>query len=54
MTEKEKKIMRTFAKVVKGASEQAQNYLLGWVEGAVYNVGDTLSESYAQQARSSA
>ncbi len=38
MTEKERKIMRTIAKVVKGSSERAQDYLLGWAEGAAYAV----------------
>ena len=34
MSEKEKKIMETIAKVVKGASAPTKDYLLGWVEGA--------------------
>ena len=34
MSEKEKRIMETLAKVVKGASEQSKDYLLGWAEGA--------------------
>ena len=38
MSEKEKKIMETIAKVVKYASEQSKDYLLGWAEGAAYVV----------------
>ncbi len=38
MTEKEKRILETVAKAVKGASEQTQDYLLGWAEGAAYAV----------------
>ena len=34
MSEKEKRIMETLAKVVKGAFEQGKDYLLGWAEGA--------------------
>lgn len=34
MSEQEKRIMETLATVVKGASEQTKDYLLGWVEGA--------------------
>ena len=34
MSEKEKKIMETIAKVIKGASAPTKDYLLGWVEGA--------------------
>lgn len=34
MNEKEKKIMETLAKVVKGAPESRKDYLLGWAEGA--------------------
>lgn len=34
MSEKEKKILETIAMVVKGASAQNKDYLLGWVEGA--------------------
>lgn len=34
MSEKEKKIMETMAKVVKGASASTKDYLLGWAEGA--------------------
>lgn len=34
MSEKEKKIMETIAKVVKGAPAPTKDYLLGWVEGA--------------------
>lgn len=38
MSEKEKRIMETLAKVVKGASEKTKDYLLGWAEGAAYAV----------------
>ena len=38
MSEKEKKIMELFAKVVKGATEPTKSYLLGWVECAAYTV----------------
>lgn len=34
MNEKEKKIMETLSKVVKGAPESRKDYLLGWAEGA--------------------
>lgn len=34
MSEKDKKIMETLAKVVKGAPEGRKDYLLGWAEGA--------------------
>lgn len=34
MSEKERKIMETLAKVVKGASAPTKDYLLGWAEGA--------------------
>lgn len=34
MSEQEKRIMETIAKVVKGASAQTKDYLLGWAEGA--------------------
>lgn len=34
MSEKEKKIMETLARAVKGASESRKDYLLGWAEGA--------------------
>ena len=34
MSEKEKKIMETIARVVKGASAPTKDYLLGWAEGA--------------------
>lgn len=34
MSEKEKRIMETLAKVVKGASGATKDYLLGWAEGA--------------------
>lgn len=34
MSEKEKRIMETLARAVKGASENRKDYLLGWAEGA--------------------
>ena len=34
MSEKEKRILETFNKVVKPAPPQTKDYLLGWVEGA--------------------
>ena len=45
MSEKEKKIMETIAKVIKDASEPAKDYLLGWVEGAAFTMrGQTAAE----------
>ena len=45
MSEKEKKIMETLAKVVKGASAPTKDYLLGWAEGAASVVcGPALAE----------
>ncbi len=41
MTEKEKRILRTLARAVKGASEQSKDYLLGWAEGAAYTICGT-------------
>lgn len=38
MSEKEKKIMKTLARVVSGASERSKDYLLGWAEGAAFAV----------------
>lgn len=38
MSEKEKRIMETLARVVKEAPERSKDYLLGWVEGAAYAV----------------
>ena len=38
MSEKEKRIMETLAKVVKEAPERSKDYLLGWAEGAAYAV----------------
>lgn len=38
MSEKEKKIMNTLAKVVKSAPERNKDYLLGWAEGAAFAV----------------
>lgn len=38
MSEKEKKIIETLAKVVKGAPTPTKDYLLGWAEGAAYVV----------------
>ena len=34
MSEKEKRIMETIARVVKGAPAPTKDYLLGWAEGA--------------------
>lgn len=34
MSEKEKRIMETLARAVKGAPESRKDYLLGWAEGA--------------------
>lgn len=46
MSEKEKKIMETIAKVVKGASETKKDYLLGWAEGAASVVcGSQMTEN---------
>lgn len=50
MTEKEKKIMETIARVVKGASEQTRDYLLGWAEGAAYTVCRPSAEVPAAQS----
>ena len=38
MSEKEEKIMKTLAQVVKGAPERSKDYLLGWAEGAAFAV----------------
>lgn len=38
MSEKEKKIIETLAKVVKESTERDKDYLLGWAEGAAYAV----------------
>lgn len=38
MSEKEEKIMKTLARVVKGAPERSKDYLLGWAEGAAFAV----------------
>lgn len=38
VSEKEKQIMETLAKVVKEAPERSKDYLLGWAEGAAYAV----------------
>lgn len=38
MSEKEKQIMETIAMVVKGASTNTKDYLLGWAKGAAYVV----------------
>ena len=34
MSEKEKKIMETLARVIKNSPAQTKDYLLGWAEGA--------------------
>lgn len=38
MSEKEKKIMETLAQVIKSASDQTKDYLLGWTEGAACTI----------------
>ena len=50
MSEKEKKIMETIAKVIKGASAPTKDYLLGWAEGAASVVcGPLLPEQAAAE-----
>lgn len=41
MSEKEKRIMETLAKVVRESSERNKDYLLGWAEGAAYAVSSS-------------
>lgn len=38
VSEKEKRIMETLAKVVRESNEHTKDYLLGWAEGAAYAV----------------
>lgn len=52
MSEKEKRIMETIARAVKGASEPAKDYLLGWAEGAAFTLcGQEMPEQPAEHER---